>query len=106
WTFASSGSDPAAVAGEASADALSVLAPGDRTAQDDQRRVKRELSHLLGATLAERDQRVVALVELGAKRCDRRLDADLIANGPLRHRRVAGLVHPDESRHGCVSVYG
>src|SRR6476620_10059902 len=71
----------------------------DREAQDHERRVDRQLLDLLGVALTRRDHREVALVELLAERLHRGLDRIRIVGRPLRERRVAGLVHPDELRH-------
>jgi hypothetical protein len=47
--------------------------------------------------LTRGDDCEVSLIQLGAERFDRRLDGGRILGGPLRQRRVAGLIHFDES---------
>jgi hypothetical protein len=104
WTLASSGSVPAHEAIGAPV-ALS-LASGDRVAQDHSRLVQRQLPDVLGVPLAVRDDGVIALLELLAERGDGGLYAGRILRGPLRERRVPGLVHSDESRHWRASWVG
>src|SRR3954471_14800086 len=76
------------------------LAAGDRQAHDHELGVARELADLLGLSLAGRDHPEVALVELRAEGADRRVDRRGIVGRPLGERRVAGVVHADETGHG------
>src|SRR5205807_8926546 len=77
----------------------SWLASRDGPPEDYQRRLERQLANLLGAAVFLGDDGVVPLLELGAEGANRRLHAGRVLGGPLRERRVPGLVHPDESRH-------
>src|SRR3954451_24719662 len=71
----------------------------DRQAHDHELGVERQLAHLLGVALARRDHPEVALVELGAERADGGLDRLGIVGRPLGERRVAGVIHADETGH-------
>src|SRR5512132_157718 len=91
WTAASSGSGSAATALR--------LPAGDRQPHDHQVGVDRQLAHLLGLALASRDHPEVAAVELLAERPHRRLDRLRVVGRPFRQRRVAGLVHANQTGH-------
>src|SRR3712207_7983226 len=58
--------------------------------------VERQLAHLLGVTLALRDHRVVALVELLAEGLDGRIGRRGVTGRPLRERRVRSEEHTSE----------
>src|SRR4051812_36833028 len=78
------------------------LAAADGQAHDHEVGVERQLAHLVGVPGARRDHPEVAALELGAEGLDRALDRLGVVGAPLRERRVAGLIHPDELRHACL----
>src|ERR671922_986230 len=71
----------------------------DRQAHDHEIGVDRELADLLGLALAGRDHAEVALLQLLAERAHGRFDRLGIVGRPLGERRVAGVVHADETGH-------
>src|SRR5919198_4939039 len=98
WTAASSGSGSAATA--------MLLPAGDRQAHDHEVGVERQLADLLGLALAGRDHREIAAVELLAEGPHGGLDGLGIVGRPFGQRRVAGLVHANQTGHAQLPPLG